>query len=118
VLLPKFRRGSAARGAAVRLARILVAARIAHLNCFYGYRIGKISIRNQKTRWGSCSRRGNLSFNYRLIYLPPAHQDYIIAHELCHLGQFNHSKDFWALVAHAVPNAKLIRKELRTKYVL
>jgi predicted metal-dependent hydrolase len=72
-----------------------------------------MSIRSQRTRWGSASSRGNLSFNYRIIYLPPELQDLIIAHELCHLREMNHSPAFWALVEKAVPDYKRLRRELR-----
>jgi predicted metal-dependent hydrolase len=93
-------------------ARQLITRRIAHFNQFYGYNVGKITIRNQQTRWGSCSRKGNLSFNYKLALLPEYLADYVIVHELCHLGQFNHSQAFWDLVDKAMPNYKLLRKEL------
>jgi len=72
-----------------------------------------ISIRNQRTRWGSCSRRGNLSFSWKIVLLTPRAQDYLIVHELCHLAEFNHSPRFWALVARAVPEYKEIRKKMR-----
>ena len=78
-----------------------------------GYCYNKINIKNQKTRWGSCSRRGNLNFNYKVIFLPEKIQDYIIAHELCHLREFNHSRKFWNLVEKIIPNYSDIRKELK-----
>ncbi len=73
----------------------------------------RVSIRNQRTRWGSCSRKGNLNFSYKLALLPPHLADYLIVHELCHLGQFNHSSAFWALVALAIPDYKRCRAELK-----
>lgn len=79
----------------------------------YSVEWNRVSIRNQKTRWGSCSRRGNLSFNYRLLLLPPHLCDYVIVHELCHLVELNHSPQFWALVAKTFPDYKEIRRELR-----
>ena len=94
-------------------ARIFVHTRVEYFNQLYGHKIGGISIRNQKTRWGSCSRKGNLSFNYRIALLPPRLADYIIVHELCHLTEFNHSSKFWALVAKTFPEHKAQRKELR-----
>ncbi len=95
-------------------ARKLVAERIKHFNTFYNFSFKKISIRNQSTRWGSCSRKGNLNFNYKLVLLDPKLADYIIVHELCHLKEFNHSKRFWDLVAKTIPNHVTLRKVLRS----
>ena len=113
ILLPRVRRGTANYRQAVRLARALVTERLQYFNQVYGHKIGKVSIRKQKTRWGSCSKQGNLSFNYRIIYLPQALRDYVIVHELCHIGQFNHSKAFWEVVAPTVPDWKAQRAALR-----
>ena len=96
-----------------RAARRLAEDRLEFFNRNYGFKINKIAIRNQKTRWGSCSKKGNLNFNYRIADLPARLADYIIAHELCHLGEFSHSKKFWALLARTVPDYRLIKKELR-----
>lgn len=79
----------------------------------YGFRYNAITIRNQKTCWGSCSRRGNLNFNYRMLYLPEATREYIIVHELGHLREFNHSKKFWARVARIMPDYRERKKGLR-----
>lgn len=97
-----------------RAARVLVNERLPELNQAYGFTYHRISIRNQGTRWGSCSKQGNLNFNYRLLFLAPALQDYIMVHELCHLQELNHSKKFWSLVAQTVPSYQLLRKALRT----
>ena len=78
-----------------------------------GVTYGKISIRDQKTRWGSCSSEGNLSFNWRLILAPPDVLDYVVIHELCHRKEMNHSKEFWALVESLMPEYKERRKWLR-----
>ncbi len=94
-------------------ARQLAHARLAHFNQFYNFNYGAISIRDQSTRWGSCSRSGNLNFNYKLAVMPEHIADYVIVHELCHCKEFNHSKAFWALVERTIPNHKNIRKELR-----
>ena len=91
----------------------LASMRCAHFAGHYGLSYKKITIRAQKSRWGSCSRAGNLSFNYKIAALPAHIADYIIAHEICHLIEMNHSKRFWALVAKAIPNHKELRKELR-----
>jgi len=96
-------------------ARRLVNDRLEYFNKFYNLKYKKISIRNQATRWGSCSRRGNLSFNYRLVDLAPAVADYIIVHELCHLREFNHSSRFWQLVAQTLPDYQELRRGLRNK---
>lgn len=94
-------------------ARTLVAERVVYLNKIYGHSYNKIFIRNQKTRWGSCSNKGNLNFNYKILFLPPALRDYVIVHELCHLKEFNHSQKFWRLVAVSVPNYSVVRRELK-----
>jgi predicted metal-dependent hydrolase len=91
----------------------LVENRIAYFNKIYNAPINKITIRNQKSRWGSCSTKGNLNFNYKIIYLPPELADYIIVHELCHLKEFNHSKKFWDLVAHTIPHHLELRHNLK-----
>lgn len=93
----------------------LIARKIDKLNLDYKFKFSKISIRNQKTRWGSCSSRGNLNFNYKIIFLPEKMIDYIIIHELCHLKELNHSGHFWNLVAQKVPNHAIIRKDLQKK---
>lgn len=91
----------------------IVLKRVEILNKTYRYKYNKISIKNQKTRWGSCSKKKNLNFNFRIISLPPKLRDYIIVHELCHLKEFNHSRKFWNLVAGVIANYKEIIKELK-----
>ncbi len=94
-------------------AHALAVERLRHFNSFYGFSYERISIRNQKTRWGSCSKKGNLNFNYRIALLPPHLADYIIVHELCHLGAFDHSRKFWNMVARTIPAHRELRRELR-----
>jgi predicted metal-dependent hydrolase len=95
------------------VARALVQEKVARFAGAYGVHYSRIAIRNQKNCWGSCSKKRNLNFNYKIVFLSPRAQDYVIVHELCHLREFNHSKKFWALVAEQVPDHKEIRKELR-----
>jgi len=94
-------------------ARSFIAQKINFFNKFYGFKINRVAIKNQTTRWGSCSSKRNLNFNYKIIYLKPELADYLIVHELCHLGEFNHSRRFWALVAKTVPNYVDINKRLK-----
>jgi len=91
----------------------LVSKRVKFYNKVYGFSFNKIFIKNQKTRWGSCSCKQNLNLNYKIAFLPPRHRDYIIVHELCHLKEFNHSKRFWALVEKTFPDYLTLKKELR-----
>jgi len=77
-----------------------------------------ISIRDQKTRWGSCSSRGTLSFNWRLVMAPPAIMEYVVIHELAHLKQPNHSKAFWQFTGQFYPEYKKARAWLRSNAAL
>lgn len=92
--------------------------RVNYYNQLYDFKFNRISVRNQRTRWGSCSKKGNLNFNYRLLMLPQYLADYIIIHELCHLKEMNHSQGFWSLVAQVFPNYLEIRKKLRKVRIL
>lgn len=94
-------------------ARRLVENRLGYFNKFYNFKINRVAIKNTSSRWGSCSSLGNLNFNYKIIYLRPELADYLIVHELCHLGELNHSKKFWALVGQTTPNYVEINRELR-----
>ncbi len=87
--------------------RVEIFARLA------GVSYGRITIRNQKSRWGSCSSRGNLNFNCLLMLAPPKVADYVIVHELCHRIEMNHSARFWAEVERVMPDYREARKWLR-----
>ena len=78
-----------------------------------GYR--RVSIRCQKTLWGSCTAKGNLSFNCLLMLLPEEVIRYVIIHELCHLREMNHSQKFWAEVQKYCPDYRRLRKQLKTE---
>lgn len=87
--------------------------KVLYWNQFYKFSVGRVGIKNQKTRWGSCSRKGNLNFNYKIVHLSEKLLDYLVVHELCHLKEFNHSKNFWQLVGQTIPNYKILRTELK-----
>lgn len=75
--------------------------------------VGRITIRNQKTRWGSCSSKGNVNFNYQLYYMPHELMDYVIVHELSHRRHMNHSAEFWAEVEKYCSEYRIYRKQLK-----
>lgn len=79
-----------------------------------GVKYRRLTIRDQRTKWGSCSRTGNLSFNWRLILFPPDVLRYVVIHELCHLRQFNHSPRFWQLVERFDPDFRSSIEWLKT----
>ena len=74
---------------------------------------GRVTIRDQRSRWGSCSSKHNLNFNWKLIMAPPQVLDYVVIHELCHLHEFNHSERFWALVQKQMPEYEAWKKWLK-----
>lgn len=89
------------------------AARVAFYHTYTGGNYTTITVRDQKTRWGSCSSRGTLSFNYRLMFAPPRVLDYVVVHELCHLTHMNHSRDFWNMVERIMPDYKIYKEWLQ-----
>ncbi len=93
-------------------ARALVHERINHWAPLIGVSPKRIAIRDQRSRWGSCSTKGNLNFNYRLALIPIELVDYVVVHELCHLHEFNHSERFWAHVTTHLPDYELRKKAL------
>ena len=94
-------------------ARAILESRVAYFHQITGGAYTSVTVRDQKTRWGSCSSRGTLSFNYRLIFAPPGILDYVVVHELCHLTHMNHSKDFWNMVASVMPDYKVCKNWLK-----
>jgi predicted metal-dependent hydrolase len=97
------------------LALEIVRNKVDYFNRFYGFSYARITVRNQCSRWGSCSSNGTLSFNYKIIFLDQQQSDYLVVHELCHLKEMNHSKKFWDLVAKTIPNHKILSRQLRQK---
>ncbi|NTU69395.1 M48 family metallopeptidase [bacterium] len=93
--------------------RIIILDMVKQLNSFYDFKIKRVSIKNQRTRWGSCSSLGNLSFNWQVSRLSNELAEYVVVHELCHLKEMNHSSRFWKLVSLKVPNYKVLRKRLQ-----
>ena len=78
-----------------------------------GVDYGRITIREQKTRWGSCSSKGNLNFNWKLVLLDPELLDYVVVHELAHRREMNHSKNFWKIVEAELPDYRERRRRLK-----
>ena len=89
--------------------------RVRHFSPMVGVTYGRITIRNQRSRWGSCSGKGNLNFNCLLMLCPEWVRDYVVIHELCHRREMNHSPRFWALVAEYCPDYAAARQWLRTE---
>ena len=87
--------------------------RVAYYAPLVGVTYGRITIRHQKTRWGSCSAKGNLNFNCLLMLAPPRVLDYVVVHELCHRKEMNHSAAFWTLVASFCPDYRQSQKWLK-----
>ncbi|MEX2616135.1 MAG: SprT family zinc-dependent metalloprotease [Alphaproteobacteria bacterium] len=96
-----------------RDAHAAIAPVVAEKTALLGRRAGKISIRGQRSRWGSCAANGNLSFNWRLILAPADVLEYVVAHEVGHLTEANHSPAFWAVVDRLCPHAQSGRRWLR-----
>ena len=88
-------------------------ARLLELAATHGLRVDRVSVRNQRWRWGSCSRSGHICLNWRLVGMPPPIRDYVMIHELMHLKRMDHSPRFWKLVAQACPDYQAARKWLR-----
>jgi hypothetical protein len=97
-----------------RLARSELPPRLRELAALHNLQPGEITIRNQRSRWGSCSPDGNVALNFRLLQMPPHIRDYVMIHELMHLRQQNHSRRFWRLVAAAYPGFREAERWLKT----
>ena len=95
-------------------AKKILEERLPHFSTYYNVQYKNVVIKNITSRWGSCSSKGNLNFNYKIALLPSTLSDYIIVHELCHLKEMNHSKQFWDLVGEKIPNHKELRRELKS----
>jgi predicted metal-dependent hydrolase len=88
-------------------------ARLLELAALHGLTVTRVSIRNQRWRWGSCSRSGHICLNWRLVTMPHEIRDYVLIHELMHLKRMDHSPKFWKLVAQACPDYEAARAYLR-----
>ena len=85
-------------------ARRVLTEKTAYFAKLMGVTYGRISIRGQKTRWGSCSAKGNLNYNWKLMLCPEEVQDYVVVHELAHRREMNHSKAFYRIVEEILPD--------------
>ena len=94
-------------------ARIVLEKRIRELAIKHSFHFNKLSIRNQRTRWGSCSNKNNISLNAKLLHLPQELIDYVILHELVHTKIKNHSKEFWQMLEKHIDNCKIYDKRLK-----
>jgi len=110
---PRARRAPPGADALRKNAKELIRARVEHWASVLNLEYNRISVKDQRTIWGSCSVKKNLNFYWRLAAAPEEILDYIVIHELCHLREMNHSKNFWALVHSACPEYSARRKWLR-----
>lgn len=94
-------------------AKQAIPERVAFFSQKIGVSYGRITIRSQKSRWGSCSSKGNLNFNCLLMLVPPEVRDYVVVHELCHRRQLNHASAFWAEVETILPDYRVHKKWLK-----
>lgn len=101
------------RKALAKKAAEVLPEKVQHFGAEMGVSYGRITIRSQRTRWGSCSAKGNLNFNCLLMLMPQEVQDYVVIHELCHRKEMNHSPAFWAEVEKYCPDYRIHRKWLK-----
>ena len=97
----------------VAKARSELASRARRLAARIGHNVARVTVRDTKSRWGSCSGRGNLSFSWRLIFAPESVLDYVVAHEVAHLAEMNHGPRFWRLVESLSPDSATPRAWLK-----
>ena len=105
--------GEEQRREGIERAKRIFPERTAYFALRMGVDYGRITIREQKTRWGSCSSKGNLNFNWKLVLLAPELLDYVVVHELAHRREMNHSKDFWKIVEAELPDYRERRRRLK-----
>jgi predicted metal-dependent hydrolase len=96
-----------------KAAKEIFVSRTLHFTKLYGLTFKNVTVKDQKSKWGSCSTRGNLNYNWKLIFGPKSILDYIVVHEVCHLKEMNHSDRFWSLVGLHYPEYKEMRRWLR-----
>lgn len=96
-----------------RQARIVLTEKTDYYKSMIGVDYKQLRIGDQKTRWGSCSSKATISYNWRLVLMPDEIMDYVVVHELCHLLEMNHSKEFWNQVSRIIPDYKTRRKWLK-----
>lgn len=101
----------------IRKAMEVIPQRVAYFSERMGVDYGRITIREQKTRWGSCSSKGNLNFNWKLVLLPMELLDYVVVHELAHRIEMNHSPEFWLVVEKELPEYREMRSQLKAVYL-
>lgn len=94
-------------------ARDVLTDKLDHYSRIMGVRPEAIHITSAKTRWGSCTSNRTINFSYRLIFAPDELIDYVVIHELAHLYEMNHSREFWAVVGKFLPDYKIRRKKLK-----
>ena len=103
----------AERKALAEEAKTVIAQRVTRFAPLVGVTYGNITIRSQRSRWGSCSSKGNLNFNCLLMLAPPEVLDYVVVHELCHRKEMNHSPRFWAEVERVMPDYRIHKQWLK-----
>ena len=101
------------RRALIRRAKLELPVRLLQLAADHGLTVSRVTIRNQRSRWGSCGRDGHICLNWRLVRMPEWVRDYVMVHELMHLRRLDHSPAYWKLVALAAPEYEAARRWLR-----